>query len=191
MPGLLVHICCAPDALYVLDLLKQTHRPGSTLITAYFYNPNIRPLREYDLRLEEARKAASLLGLTLLEGPRDFDRWTVLTRKFKDEPEKGRRCDVCYALRLEETARAAARLGFEAFTTVMSLSPWKKADVLNRLGQMFGRRTKVAFLEANFKKKDGFRRSVLLSKEHGLYRQDYCGCVYSMKPGAAVSDSHD
>jgi predicted adenine nucleotide alpha hydrolase (AANH) superfamily ATPase len=191
MPGLLVHICCAPDALYVLDLLKKTHPSGPKLITPYFYNPNIFPLPEYNLRLAEARKTAALLGLNLLEGPRDFDRWTRITRKFKDEPEKGRRCDVCYALRLDETARAAARLGFGSFTTVMSLSPWKKANVLNRLGRMFGRRYKVAFLEADFKKKDGFRRSVLLSKEHGLYRQDYCGCVYSMKPAPAASHGQD
>jgi predicted adenine nucleotide alpha hydrolase (AANH) superfamily ATPase len=197
MPGLLAHVCCAPDALYVLQQLKQTYRPGpgeipgsSPSVTGYFYNPNIYPSREYDLRLAEAEKVASLLGLTLLQGPRDFDRWTALTRKFKDEPEKGRRCDVCYALRLKETACAASRLGFEAFTTIMSLSPWKKADVLNRLGRMFGRRYGLVFVEANFKKKDGFRRSILLSKEHGLYRQDYCGCVYSLKPKAAGPQSH-
>jgi len=186
MPGLLVHVCCAPDALYVLNLLREMH-PALAPLAAYFYNPNIFPPQEYDLRLAEARKVASGLGLALFEGPRHFERWAVLTRKFKDEPEKGRRCDVCYALRLEETARTAARLGFEAFTTVMSLSPWKKADVLNRLGRMFGHRYGLVFLEANFKKKDGFRRSVLLSQEHALYRQDYCGCVHSRKQPAPAA----
>jgi predicted adenine nucleotide alpha hydrolase (AANH) superfamily ATPase len=188
MPRLLVHVCCAPDALYVLQQLKQICRPEPgemagpfPAVTGYFYNPNIYPSQEYNLRLAEAEKVASLLELPLLEGPRDFDRWTALTRKFKDEPEKGRRCDVCYALRLNETARAASRLGFEAFTTIMSISPWKKADALNRLGRMFGRRYGLLFMEADFKKKDGFRRSILLSKEHGLYRQDYCGCIYSLK----------
>ncbi len=184
MPGLLVHVCCAPDALYVLNLLKQS-RSAQDPLAAYFYNPNIYPPQEYELRLSEAQKVSAFLGLAFYEGPRHFERWATLTRKFEDEPEKGRRCDVCYALRLEETARAAARLGFEAFATVMSLSPWKKAEVLNRLGRMFGRRYRLVFLEANFKKKDGFRQSVLMSKARGLYRQDYCGCIYSQKQAAS------
>ncbi len=176
---LLVHVCCAPDALYVLELLKPAYE-----VSGYFYNPNIQPPPEYDLRLREAVRTADILGLPLLEGPRDFERWTEVTAKFKDEPEKGRRCDVCYALRLLETAGASARLGFEAFTTVMSLSPWKKAAELNRIGRMAGRRLGVEYLEADFKKKDGFRKSVVLSREKGLYRQDYCGCLYSRRPAA-------
>ena len=86
---------------------------------------------------------------------------------------------MCYALRLERTAKKGAELGFEHFATVMSLSPWKKADTMNKMGKMFGRRYKIDFLEANFKKKDGFKKSVELSKQHKLYRQDYCGCIYS------------
>ncbi len=175
-PKMLVHICCAPDALYVLSLLKDRYE-----LSGYFYNPNIHPGQEYSVRLEEARKSAAGLKVPLIEEVYDEERWFKLTRKFKDEPEKGRRCDVCYALRLERTARKAAQLGFEAFTTVMSLSPWKKADVLNRLGRMFGRRHKVHFLEADFKKKNGFRQSVKLSKAHGFYRQNYCGCLYSLE----------
>ncbi|MBM3297876.1 MAG: epoxyqueuosine reductase QueH [Candidatus Aminicenantes bacterium] len=176
-PTLLVHVCCAPDALYVLGLLRETHD-----VTGYFYNPNIQPPEEYKRRLEETVKAAGILGLPLLEGPRDFARWSRATRKFRDEPEKGRRCDVCYALRLLETARRCAELGMDACATVMSLSPWKKADALNRIGRMSGRRLGVGYLESDFKKKDGFRRSVALSREHGLYRQDYCGCLYSRRP---------
>ncbi|OGD29683.1 MAG: hypothetical protein A2Y56_12615 [Candidatus Aminicenantes bacterium RBG_13_63_10] len=176
-PGLLVHVCCAPDALYVLGLLKETHN-----VTGYFYNPNIQPLSEYELRLREALSVADILGLPILEGPRDFDRWCEATKKFRDEPEKGRRCDVCYGLRLLETARRASVSGLDAFGTVMSLSPWKKADVLNRIGRMAGRRLGVEFLEADFKKKDGFRKSVALSREKGLYRQDHCGCLFSKRP---------
>jgi predicted adenine nucleotide alpha hydrolase (AANH) superfamily ATPase len=173
-PKILVHVCCAPDALYVLGLLA-----GGYDVTAFFSNSNIDPPEEYALRLEEARKVARLLGIPLIEDTYDNGRWLELTRKLRDEPEKGRRCDVCYALRLQRTAEAAARGGFDVFATVMSLSPWKKAAVLNRIGRQFGKRCGLLFLEADFKKKDGFKKSVELSRAHGLYRQDYCGCVYS------------
>jgi predicted adenine nucleotide alpha hydrolase (AANH) superfamily ATPase len=175
-PKLLVHICCASDALYVLDLLKEDY-----VVSGYFYNPNIHPSVEYDLRMKDTKEVAQTLNVRLFEEIYDDERWFKITQKFKDEPEKGRRCDVCYAMRLEKTAQKASELGFDMFATVMSLSPWKKADVLNRLGKMFARRYKINFLEANFKKKDGFRKSVELSKTHGLYRQNYCGCKYSMK----------
>jgi len=120
------------------------------------------------------------MGFDLIEDEYDTKRWFELTDKFKDEPEKGRRCDVCYAMRLERTAQKAAEEGFDVFTTVMSLSPWKKADVLNRIGRQFGARFGVGFIEADFKKKDGFRKSIELGRELGLYRQDYCGCTYSL-----------
>ncbi|MEW5901742.1 MAG: epoxyqueuosine reductase QueH [Acidobacteriota bacterium] len=181
-PRLLAHICCAPDAAYVLKLLKEKYD-----VSGYFYNPNIHPTGEYRLRLEEARRVAGVLNFRLVEEVFDEERWMALTRRFRDEPEKGRRCDVCYAIRLQKTAQAAARLGFECFTTIMSLSPWKKADVLNRIGRMFGRRHQVFFLEADFKKKDGFRRSVALSRDMHLYRQSYCGCVYSQKKAKGTS----
>jgi len=173
---ILVHICCAPDALYVMDLLKEHYD-----ISGYFYNPNIYPEVEYRLRLEETQKVAGIVNFDLIEGPYDTEEWSRITLKFKDEPEKGRRCDICYALRLKRTAQKASELGFDHFTTVMSLSPLKKADTINRIGRMFAHRYNVPFLEANFKKKAGFHKSVLMSKEHDLYRQNYCGCVYSMR----------
>ena len=173
-PRILVHVCCAPDALYVLRLLQDEYE-----VTGFFANSNIHPAGEYALRIEEARKVARVLAVTLLEDEYDPVRWLALTGKFKDEPEKGRRCDVCYALRLQRTAEMAAREGFDAFATVMSLSPWKKAAVINRIGRQFGSRHGVRFLEADFKKKDGFKKSVELSRGHGLYRQSYCGCLYS------------
>lgn len=175
-PPLLVHICCAPDALYVVRLLQEAYE-----VTGFFYDPNIHPRWEYDLRLAETRKVAALLGMELVEGPYDAERWTATTLKLKDEPEKGRRCDVCYALRLGRTAEAARDGGVGRFATVMSLSPWKKADALNRIGRQLARRHGIEFLEADFKKKDGFRKSVAMSREAGLYRQDYCGCVYSLR----------
>jgi predicted adenine nucleotide alpha hydrolase (AANH) superfamily ATPase len=173
---ILVHICCAPDALYVMNQLKETYA-----LTGYFYNPNIHSADEYILRLDEAKKVAGVVGFRLIEGPYDEHRWFEYTKKHRDAPEKGTRCDICYALRLQKTAQEAARQGFDLFTTIMSLSPWKKADVLNRIGTMFGRRYRTRFLEANFKKKDGFRKSVELSQDHHLYRQNYCGCLYSQK----------
>ena len=173
-PRLLVHVCCAPDALFVFGVLKQSYE-----VTGFFSNSNIHPREEYGLRLDEARKVARLAGVPLIEDDYDPEGWITLTAKFKDEPEKGRRCDVCYAARLARTAARAAREGFDAFATVMSLSPWKKAAVMNRIGRQFAARHGIAFLEADFKKKDGFKKSVDLSRAHGLYRQDYCGCVYS------------
>ena len=173
-PKILVHICCAPDAAYVIGILKEKYE-----VTGFFFNPNISPPEEHDLRLAEARKVAEILEVRLIEEVDDGSRWMALAAKFKDEPEKGRRCDVCYAMRIEKTARAASAQGFDVFTTIMSLSPWKKAPVLNRIGRMFGRRYGVRFLEADFKKKDGFKKSVDLSRAWGLYRQDYCGCIYS------------
>lgn len=177
-PRLLAHVCCAPDALYVVGLIRAEYR-----VTGFFYNPNIQPRDEYLLRLDELNKVARTLGFELIEEPPDEERWLNLTAKFREDPEMGRRCLVCYAMRLERTAAAAARGGFDLFTTIMSVSPHKKADVLNRMGLMFGRRRGVRFLEANFKKKDGFKKSVDLSRAHGLYRQDYCGCLSSRRKG--------
>ncbi|UCE43345.1 MAG: epoxyqueuosine reductase QueH [Candidatus Aminicenantes bacterium] len=173
---MLVHICCAPDALYVMDLLGKEYD-----VSGFFYNPNIHPREEYDLRLKETQKVADSLGFETIEGPYENSRWHTITTKFKDEPEKGRRCDVCYALRLERTAKKGAELGFDIFTTVMSLSPWKKAGIMNKIGKMFGHRFQIEFLEANFKKKDGFKKSAELSKQYKLYRQRYCGCLYSIR----------
>lgn len=173
---ILAHICCAPDALYVVSLLQENYE-----VVGFFYNPNIHPPEEYQLRLQEVKKVASHLKFELVEGPYDADNWFRLTEKFKDEPEKGRRCHICYAWRLHQTALLARERQIPLYTTIMSISPWKSAEVLNRIGRMTGRQIGVAFLEANFKKKDGFRKSVLLSKQFGLYRQNYCGCLYSLR----------
>ena len=176
-PPILAHICCAPDASYVVEFLQRDFE-----VTGFFYNPNIWPREEYLLRLGETQKVKKILGFELMEGLYDLDLWLRLTGKFKDEPEKGRRCDICYALRLEETARRAVELGLPAFTTIMSISPWKKAEVLNRIGKMAGRKHHLRFVEADFKKKGGFQKSIELSRRYGLYRQNYCGCIYSRRP---------
>jgi predicted adenine nucleotide alpha hydrolase (AANH) superfamily ATPase len=159
-----------------MDLLMKDYD-----VSGFFCNPNIHPEEEYRLRLAETQKVAQTLGFDLIEDEYDSKNWFELTKKFKTEPEKGRRCDVCYAMRLDRTARKAAQDGFDMFTTVMSLSPWKKSKVMNRIGRMFAKRHGIDFFAADFKKKDGFKKSVDLSKEHRIYRQDYCGCLYSKR----------
>jgi len=171
---MLLHICCAPDATVVIERLSPEYD-----LTGYFYNPNIHPKREYYLRLEEMKKLAERLNLQLVWDEYDVDRWFALTRDLKDEPEGGRRCEVCFRMRLERAADYAKANGFDIFTTVLTVSPHKKAEVINRIGEEIANEYEVQFLSANFKKKDGFKRSVELSKKFGLYRQDYCGCVYS------------
>jgi epoxyqueuosine reductase len=175
-PRILAHVCCAPDAVYAVGLIQETHD-----VTGFFYNPNIWPPEEYGRRLDEARKVERILAFPLLAGTYAPEAWFETTGRFKAEPEKGRRCDICYALRLDRTAREAIALGLPAFTTIMSVSPLKKTDVLNRIGRRLGHKYGLAFLEADFKKKGGFQKSVELSRRYGLYRQNYCGCLYSRR----------
>jgi epoxyqueuosine reductase len=173
----LAHICCAPDAIYAVAVLQ-----GEYEVTGFFTNSNIWPTEEYDLRWVETQKVKALLDFRLIEGIYDYKLWERQTAAFADAPEKGRRCDICYALRLNDTAMKAADLGFPAFATILSVSPWKKADVLNRIGRALGRKYGLRFIESDFKKKGGFQKSVELSRAHGLYRQDYCGCKPSWRP---------
>ncbi len=175
-PRILAHVCCAPDAAYAVGVLQETHD-----VTGFFFNPNIWPPEEYGRRLDEARKVERILAFPLLAGAYEPEAWFETTDRFKTEPERGRRCDICYALRLDRTAREALARSLPAFTTIMSVSPRKKADVLNRIGRRLGRKYGLAFLEADFKKKGGFQKSVELSRRHDLYRQNYCGCLYSRR----------
>jgi predicted adenine nucleotide alpha hydrolase (AANH) superfamily ATPase len=171
---ILAHLCCAPDALYVVQLLRETYKVGG-----YFYNPNIHPESEYKLRLKETEKIAKILNFKLIEGDYDSENWFRMIKGFEEEPEKGRRCDICYAMRLDRTARKAKEEGYDLFSTTLTISPWKKAHKINQIGRMLGKKYKIKFLEADFKKKDGFKKSVKLSKKFGLYRQNYCGCTFS------------
>ena len=175
-PKLLVHICCAPDGLYVVQLLQEKYN-----VSGYFYNPNIHPEEEYRLRLQETKKIAKILNFNLIEGEYESDKWFEMVKGFENEPEKGRRCDICYAIRLDKTARIAKSKNFDIFTTTLTISPWKKAEKINQIGRMLGEKYKIEFLEADFKKKDGFKKSVELSKKFNLYRQNYCGCIYSRR----------
>lgn len=177
----LLHVCCAPCSPHPVEVLKKDYR-----LTLYFYNPNIYPQSEYEKRLGEVEKFSALENLPLLKGDYRPDAWTQKTLKYKNEPEKGKRCDICIGERLLETARMAARLGMENFGAVLSVSPHKDALAINRLGretqaELESDGLKITFFEADWKKKNGFKISSRISKERGFAQQDYCGCTYSLK----------
>jgi predicted adenine nucleotide alpha hydrolase (AANH) superfamily ATPase len=147
----------------------------------FFVNPNIHPRTEHDLRLAQTRRYAKETGLVLLTDPDGAPAWNAAVAPYIEEPEGGARCDACFAFRLDRTAARAAAEGFDAFTTTLSVSPHKRFAALEAAGRKAAEAHGVAFLPLDFKKKDGFRRSVQLSREYGLTRQDYCGCVYSLR----------
>ncbi len=173
---MLLHVCCAPCSTHVIETLRDEYD-----LLCFFYNPNIHPDEEYERRLGEMCRYAAKTGIMFIPGKYDPERWLALTESLKEEKEGGKRCDVCYRVRLEETARFAQKAGCDRFATTLSISPRKKASVINRIGEELAETHELAFMEADFKKGDGFKRSVELSKGEGMYRQDYCGCVYSRR----------
>ena len=173
---ILVHACCASCSSYVLEYLR-----GRYDVTAYYYNPNIQPEAEYRLRLGEMKTVCERLGIDLVEGPSDPGGWDSAIAPYARLPEKSERCRVCYGLRLEETARKAAELGIGLFTTTLSVSPHKIHPWIVEEGRASGERHGTGFLEEDFKKKGGFQESCRKSLEHGLTRQDYCGCLFSLE----------
>ena len=177
-PKLLLHCCCAPCASYVVEYLAPYF-----VITVLYYNPNIQPRREYDRRAAEFRKLPVFTGhpnrVDMVKGGYDADVFQAAAAPFRDEPEGGRRCRVCFELRLAETARRAKEGGYDFFATTLSVSPHKDAAVLNEVGRDLEGDSGVRFLCSDFKKHDGYKHSVELSKMYGLYRQSYCGCLLS------------
>lgn len=174
-PSLLLHVCCAPCSPYVIKLLQKDYD-----VTAYFYDPNIHPEEEYRFRLEEMKRFSHEISLPLVAAEYDVERWFEITRGHENDKERGERCNLCFDLRLDKAAWFAKNNGFELFTTVLTTSPHKDAKIINRIGQSLSEKYGIKFLEGDFKKKDGFKKSVAMSKEHGLKRQDYCGCIYSV-----------
>ena len=177
-PTLLLHSCCGPCSSAVLERLT-----AHFAVTLLYYNPNIEPEEEYRRRLSEQERLLSLLptAVPLLPCPYDHSAFSIFAESMADAPEGGKRCLRCFALRLSYTAREAAAHGFEYFTTTLSVSPHKNAEALNRIGQAAGQAAGVKYLTADFKKKNGYLRSLELSREFSLYRQDYCGCLYSKR----------
>lgn len=150
-------------------------------VTLFFYNPNLHPQAEHEKRLEEAKAYSGSEGLPLLSTEADFEGWDEATKIHADAPEGGPRCEICFTFRLSETARIAAAAGIEAFASTLSLSPHKKPALIDGVGFTCAGKFGVEYIPTDFKKKDGFSQSVRLSREHGLYRQDYCGCKYSLR----------
>jgi len=177
-PRLLLHVCCAPCTSGCLDRLTDTFE-----VTCYYYNPNISPKEELSRRYAELVRLTGLMApdgrVTVEEGPYDPERFEALARGLESLPEGGERCARCYRLRLTETARKAREEGYDYFATTLSVSPYKNAEKLNLIGAELSAGYGVKWLYADFKKNDGYLRSIRRSAEYGLYRQDYCGCSYS------------
>lgn len=180
VPSLLLHCCCAPCSSYVLEYLTQYFN-----IIVYFYNPNIYPLPEYEHRVAEIKRLVSEMTLKnkveVVVGPFDTDRYYSLVKGHEKDKEGGERCSLCFGLRLESAVKEAKARGVDYFTTTLTISPLKNAHTLNAIGERLGEQYGVAFLPSDFKKKGGYLRSIELSKLHDLYRQNYCGCVFSQR----------
>ena len=177
---ILLHVCCAPCSSHVLQLLEEEYN-----ITVFFYNPNITAEEEYIKRIEELKRFVAVAPFTkdviIEEGKYEPDEFFVMSEGLENEPERGSRCYKCYEMRMRETALYAKEKGYDIFTTTLSISPHKNAAWLNEIGQRLSEEIGVKYLYSDFKKKDGYSNSIRLSKEYGLYRQDYCGCIYSKR----------
>jgi predicted adenine nucleotide alpha hydrolase (AANH) superfamily ATPase len=176
MKRLLLHICCAPDATVGIERLKADFD-----VVGLFYNPNIHPRSEYDKRLAAMRTVSEIAGFPFIEGPYKTSSWFDEVKGLEGEPEKGLRCEACIRMRLRATARISLEEGFDAFAAVLTVSPRKDAAMINRYGEQAAEEFGVEYLPTDLKKKDGFKRSVELSRQYGLYRQDYCGCEFSKR----------
>lgn len=178
VPTLLLHACCAPCSSYVLEYLSRFFS-----IVLFNYNPNISPETEFHKREAEIRRLLREMPLArpveLVSGAYDPERFFAIAKGHEQEPEGGARCAACYRLRLEEAARAARERGCDFFTTTLSISPYKNAEKLNAIGAELAETYGVPYLFSDFKKRNGYKRSIELSQTYQLYRQDYCGCVFS------------
>ena len=175
-PKFLLHVCCATCALHPYFLLSKDFT-----VTFYFYNPNIHPKKEYMHRLKDVEMISKKFNIPLIIGSYEMKKWFELTKNLKEEPEGGKRCDVCFKMRLEKTADIAKKLNIDLFGTTLSISPHKNHITINSIGKTLADAKKLTFYESNFKKKDGFKKAIQLSNELNIYRQNYCGCIYSIR----------
>ena len=178
VPTLLLHSCCAPCSSYCLEYLSDYFK-----ITVFYYNPNIYPEDEYYKRVSEQKHFIERLPaknpISFIEGSYDTDRFFNITKGLEDCTEGGERCFLCYELRLRESAELAKKYQMDYFTTTLSISPLKNARKLNEIGDSLAREYGIRYLNSDFKKRNGYKRSVELSEQYGMYRQYYCGCVFS------------
>ena len=193
---MLLHSCCAPCSSYVLKYLRDYFR-----ITVFYYNPNISEQAEYRHRVEEQKRLITIYNEQLLsgqpgyaiqvvEGDYEPEKFFAFAAALKDVPEGGERCFRCFDLRLQKTVGLAKQGGFDYFATTLTISPLKNAVKLNEIGEALGEEYGVSWLPSDFKKKNGYRQSVELSAEYGLYRQDYCGCIYSKLEREKERETH-
>lgn len=178
VPSLLLHSCCGPCSSYVLEYLSQYFR-----ITVFYYNPNIYPSDEFYFRESEQEELIGRMPsknpISFMSAPYEPKTYYSAISGHEKDPERGERCTICYGMRLEETAKKAKENGFDYFTTTLSISPYKDAQRLNELGRIMAEKYGVKYLFSDFKKREGYKRSVELSRKYDMYRQDYCGCVFS------------
>ena len=180
VPRLLLHSCCAPCSSYVIEYLSDYF-----YITILYYNPNISPLEEYEKRkAEQIRLIHSMkcrYRVDILDCDYDNDLYEKAVCGLENEPERGSRCTVCFNLRIGKTAQIACDSGYDYFGTTLTVSPYKNASLINSIGHEFEKQYGVSFLVSDFKKRNGYQRSIELSHQYGLYRQNYCGCRYSLR----------
>ncbi|MBP3728000.1 MAG: epoxyqueuosine reductase QueH [Pseudobutyrivibrio sp.] len=178
VPSLLLHSCCAPCSSYCIEYLSQFF-----YVTVFYYNPNIYPDEEYYHRVKEQQRFIkefpTKYPVKFIEGDYDKSSFYEIAKGLEKEPEKGKRCHRCYDLRLRRTAAVAKEKGFDFFSTTLTISPMKDSQVLNEIGASIGKELGINWLYSDFKKREGYKRSTEISKEYDMYRQDYCGCVYS------------
>ncbi|MBQ6887238.1 MAG: epoxyqueuosine reductase QueH [Lachnospiraceae bacterium] len=202
-PKLFLHSCCAPCSSYVLEYLRQYFK-----ITVFYYNPNISMEQEYRKRVEEQKRLISAYNenldkeisdgrettgylIDIVEGDYEPEYFYQIAKGLEQCPEGGERCFACYELRLKKTAEAAAKSGFDYFATTLTISPLKNAVKLNEIGEQLANEYNICWLPSDFKKRNGYKRSIELSQEYGLYRQDYCGCIYSKMERESVKKDRE
>lgn len=182
VPRVLLHSCCAPCSSYVIDYLSKYFS-----LTILYYNPNIYPREEYEKRKSEQirliNEIETVNKVDIIDCDYDNEIYESMIEGLRNEPERGKRCDVCFRLRLDKTADMAKELNFDYFGTTLTVSPYKNSKLINELGISIGNKYNISFLVADFKKRDGYKKSIELSKKYNLYRQNYCGCVYSKPNG--------
>ena len=174
-PSLLLHACCAPCASYCLEYLS-----GVFDVTLFYYNPNITDEKEYELRLNELRRLAREFDARVIDGEYDGKVFFEYSKGLEQEPERGKRCEKCFTLRLQKTKEVAGK-NYDYFATTLTLSPLKNAELINAIGVSLESNGEAKYLATDFKKKGGYLRSIELSKKYNLYRQNYCGCVFSKR----------
>lgn len=180
VPKLLLHACCAPCSSYCLEYLSNFFE-----ITVFYFNPNISLKEEYEYRLCEEKRLISLMefknSVNIVDGVYNPNDFYTAVRGLEKEPEGGKRCEKCFRLRLEASAAEAKKLGCDYFATTLTISPLKNAQLINTIGEELGQQYGVKWLFNDFKKKEGYKRSIILSKKYNLYRQNYCGCIFSKR----------